>query len=169
MRDRAGRKGLTLGELAGSSVGGGFRLPVYAAIEGSDPDVPYDVTLRVELRDRRYECDELICRRKEDGPPVTTDGIRSVPVGRIIADALGGWVTHATTKDGTTAIGPVAPSHDEAVRVAAAYRLAYACGLPPRAEVARMLDVSPSVAGNRIMAARKAGLLDPTERGKAGG
>lgn len=160
-----------LSAMLGVPVGGGFSLPPAAEITATDmDDVPYDVTFDVELVEGRYECVSLTCTRKEGGEPVTTNGIRAVPIGRIIGLGLERnimkWKPNPHA-EGESVGAPVGHSDDESVRVAAVYRLAYACGLPPTSEVASALGVSQSVAGNRVMRARKAGLLDPTVKGRA--
>lgn len=160
-----------LSALMGVPVGGGFSLPPAAEIPAVDVDfLPFDITMKVELVEGRYECTSLTCTQKEGGEPVTTNGIRAVPIGRIIASGLAGRIMkwkpnpHA---EGESVGAPVGSGDDELVRIAGVYRMAYACGLPPTGAVAEYLEVSQSVAGNRVMKARKAGLLDPTVKGRA--
>lgn len=155
-----------------AAVGGGLFLPIGARIEATDMnELDYDVTLDVELTDGRYECVDLTCSRRPGGPPVTTNGIRSIPIGRLIEQGIAPYVLHSTPNphaEGEWVVSPAGYSDDELVKVAAIYRLAYACGLPPTTAVANALGVTQSVAGNRVMKARrKEGLLDPTTKGKA--
>lgn len=160
-----------IGSLRGVPVGGGYALPPAATITATDVDgVPYDVTLQVELIERRYECVSLTCIRKEGGEPVTTNGIRAVPIARLIGLGLESQIMRYVPNphaEGEVVGAPVGPGADESVRVAAIYRLAFACGLPPTSEVADALGVSQSVAGNRVMKARRARLLDPTVKGRS--
>jgi hypothetical protein len=57
---------------------------------------------------------------------------------------------------------------DELVRVAVVYRIAYGALEAPVQAVAEHLGISVSKAGKKVMAARTAGLLGATTRGKAG-
>lgn len=156
--------------LKGVPVGGGFALPPAADIAATEiNDLIYDVRLKVELVDGRYECSSIDCAQKPGGPPVTTNGIRTIPVGSLIAIGLAGNVMKYEPNPRAAGVvgGPVGPWSDDLVSVAAVYRLAFACGLPPTTEVAKAFQVSQSVAGNRVMKARRAGLLDATSKGKA--
>lgn len=155
----------------GVPVGGGFTLQEQATITATDVDwLPYDVRLDVKLVEGRYVCTEMTCTQKDGGDVITTNGLRAIPLGRVIAAALEDKVMKFHPIPGTKGetIGePVGPWSSGDVKVAAIYRLAYACGLNPTSEVAAALGISKSVASNRVMAARRAGLLDPTERGRA--
>lgn len=148
-------------------IGGGFFLPLGPA-EGSTsetdaPEVPYVVKFVVELERGRYVCTSLECQRREDGPPVTGQGLRDLPVSRLTGLAftyLAQQLRHES--------GLVDEDSDELLRVAAAYRFAYAVGLPPTKHVAAELGIADSTATKKVMRARRAGLLGPTTPGKAG-
>lgn len=159
------------GPIQGVPVGGGISLRAGATIRATDVSwLPYNVALETELVGDRYLCTEVICSQREGGDPVTTNGLRAVPLGRLIAAGLQDTVMKSwpiPNTEGEFMVEPVGTWSDDTVNVAAIYRLAYACGLNPTSEVAAALGVSKSVASNRVMKARRAGLLDPTEKGKA--
>src|SRR5207245_2076856 len=58
---------------------------------------------------------------------------------------------------------------DHLVRVASIYRQAWEAHRPPTKAVAENLHLSHSAAAKWVAKAREAGLLAPTERGRAGG
>jgi len=165
-----GKKGIQAA--IGVPVGGGFSLPPGALLAANDiPWLPYDLELTVVLEDGRYECRELRCVRKAGGEPVSPEGLRTISFRDVLVHALSWAVTWwEPNPDGAGFRGaPVGAWSDELVQVAAVYRFAYACGDQPTRAVAAALDLPYSTAGKRVMAARKAGLLDPTDKGKAGG
>jgi hypothetical protein len=65
---------------------------------------------------------------------------------------------------GKTGRRPLSP--DDLARVAAVYR---AGGTKPTQAVAKAFGITVSAAGKRVARARRAGLLDPTTQGRAGG
>lgn len=155
--------------LVGSPIGDGFRLAQEIAIPGTT-DLPYHVEIDAELEDGRYVVKRLCASRREGGPPVTTDGLRAIPVARILAHGAAGTLVKVTSNPQGTEFeaSPVGPWDDELTQVAAVYRLAYACGLPPTKAVAESFEIPPSTAAKRVMKARKEGLLGETTPGQAG-
>ena len=158
-----------LRELIGSPIGDGFRLAQEITISGT-LDLPYDVAVDAELEDGRYVVKRLCATRKEGGPPVTTDGLRAVPVARILAHGAAGTLVKVTPNTAGTEFtaAPVGPWDDELTQVAGVYRLAYACGLPPTKAVAESFEIPASTAAKKVMKARKAGVLGETTPGQAG-
>lgn len=148
-------------------IGGGFLLPGEATVTVDDPEVPYLVKIGVVLEGGRYLCKSIEClRRTKDvphGPPVTGKGLRQLPLQRLMAKALTVMAEQLTHQSEF-----ITEESDELLRVAAAYRFAYAIGLPPTKHVAEELGIPTSTATKKVMQARKAGLLGPTTPGKAG-
>lgn len=123
----------------------------------------YDVELVAQAEVDRYVCVDLRAQRVAGGAPVTIDGLCSIPVATIIATGLGPWIMGPDGPDAEP-IGDVDPV---LWRIATLYRRAFAVGLPVATAIGKVLDVSPSVAANRVMSARAAGLLEPTVKGRA--
>jgi hypothetical protein len=155
------------------AIGGGAALHRSATITVTDEaDVPYDLTLDVELDedDGRYVVTRLVAQQRPGGPGVDGDGLRQVPIGRMLAAAM--W---RTTVPGSAAanLGGLRASAkggtDDLAAVAATYRIAHACGVSPTRAVADHYRIPQSTAAKRVMRARELGLLEPTTRGKAGG
>lgn len=134
----------------------------------------FDLVASVVFTSGRYECDELCVRRRPNGPQVTGEAIRGIPVAGIIRDAVARMLLQVSADaDGTaTASSPLhldIPSGlaaggptDEALRlVAKVYRVAQALGQPPTQSVQRDLELPRSTAGRWISLARKRGLLEP--------
>lgn len=119
---------------------------------------------------------------RADGGAVTGTAIRSLPLGELLHDerrwivkeAQGmvaistrrpppSWNEHLPKAAGFVATGPHrGRGHSEAEleQVAAVYRAAFAVGDSVQRAVAEALMIAPSTATKRIMAARKAGLLE---------
>jgi hypothetical protein len=141
---------------------------------------PFDVALDAELVDGRYECTRLEVSEREDGPPITSNALRTLPVGRLMREAaqisarvrVGASTRRATTGGATLRDGVLrrrpADEDEELLTVALAYRLAHACGEPPTNAVAEQLGIARSTATKKVMAARAAGYLGKTTAGKAG-
>ncbi len=130
--------------------------------------MPYQVNFYVELEDGRYVCRSIECLQRMDwdppGPPVTSATMRELPIGRLMADALAAQVGQLRHESEV-----IDETSDELLRVAAAYRSAYAIGLPPTKHVAEKLGIPGSTATKKVMRAREVGLLGRTTPGKAGG
>lgn len=146
----------------------------------SDLDLPYDVDLWAEYSEEqaRYVCGELICRGRQDGPPVTNDGLRALPMASMLRVGVEGSVTvfgspdDAGERDGEFIFWNLRADDIDPLRryrqVAAVYRVAHACGQSPTKGVAEAFGVPSSTAGKWVMRSRKEGLLSKTTPGKAG-
>ena len=134
-----------------------------------------------------FVVDRLTIRRREDGPPVTTEGLRQIPVAAFLHIALEGRLMRVgpTVREGNkstwelTWAGPIALSEraqagggpgDEDLRaVADVYHLAYVTGAAPTKTVMERLGLPRSTASRWIRMARERGLLGPATPRKAGG
>src|SRR5207245_7522771 len=54
---------------------------------GRADTLPYDVELMVGVENGRFVVESLIARRRDGGPPVTSDGLRDVPVASLLRQA----------------------------------------------------------------------------------
>ena len=141
-----------------------------------DPGVPFVVSIETAVRGGRLACTSLTLDAIADGPPVTTEALRDVPLAGIIRQALRGLVyvrvpgqpkkyelfapEADVAKDGPT---------DEALRAAATiYRIAYALNDRPTKAVASALDLTHPTAARWVARARERGFLGPTTKGHAG-
>jgi hypothetical protein len=133
-----------------------------------------------------FVCDRLTIRRRDDGPPVTTEGIRHIPVTAFLRFAVECNLLRVgpTERDGHTSswkltpIGPIAlseraragggPSDADLQAVADVYQLAYITGGAPAKTVMERLGLPRSTAGRWIKMARERGLLGPAMPRKAG-
>lgn len=62
-----------------------FALPAEAtAVTGDGTDLPYFVTIDIANEAGVPECTRLVIERRPGGPPVTTDGMRRIPVGKLV-------------------------------------------------------------------------------------
>jgi hypothetical protein len=134
-----------------------------------------------------FVCNRLTVKRREDGPPVTTEGIREVAVNAFVRLAVEANLLRVgpTVRDGNkstwelTWAGPIAlseraqagggPSDGDLRAVADVYQLAYVTGGAPTKTVMQRLGLPRSTAGRWIRMARARGLLGPAMPGKAGG
>jgi hypothetical protein len=134
-----------------------------------------------------FVIDRLTIRRREDGPPVTTEGIRQIPVAAFLRLAVEGHRMRVGPReyDGHTSsweltwAGPIAlseraragggPSDEDLRAVADVYQLAYVTGGAPTKTVMERLGLPRSTASRWIALARKQGLLGPATPRKAGG
>jgi hypothetical protein len=151
----------------------------------AEEGLPYRLELRVVHEDGRFVVDQLTVRRREGGPPVTTEGLREVPIAALLRLAVESNVMHVgpTTRDGDKstwdltwasplserAKGGGGPSDEDLQTVAALYQVAYATGQAPTRLVMNRLELPRSTASRWIALARKRGLLGPATPGRAGG
>jgi hypothetical protein len=151
-------------------LGGGFVVvsPVTLIVE-DEPDVPYDLRIKVVVDDGRFVVNELTASRKPGGGPVTTEQLRLVSVAKLVGRAMAAELDQVTQLSPTAvAIRGAGDQGDELSRIAALYRQALVCGLHPVQHVAERLEMPKSTAAKRVIAAREAGLLGATTPGKAG-
>lgn len=130
----------------------------------------YDLFLILALVDGSYRCRELRVIQREEGPEVSRETLRSVPVATFMRASR----QVAAYPVDLRAMGQrysVRQNREVIQWVAAVYRLAYATGNPPKQEVAERFGISPATAGRWIARARhpEYGFLEPaTEPGRAG-
>jgi hypothetical protein len=153
------------------------RSPIHAVqldVEG------FDLAARIEPQHGRLVITQLTIEQRPDGPPVTTDQIRSLPLtalaqaaSRLVETAEFPTMENTESPDFTpdhiarlVAEGPV----EETLNVAAwIYRRALIMGEPPARAVQRTFDITRSRADRWISMARQRGLIGPPEGpGRAG-
>jgi hypothetical protein len=163
---------------------GGWSPFTWPAEEG----LPYRLELRVVHEDGRFVVDQLTVKRREGGPPVTSERLREVPIAALLRLAVESNVVRVSreaTRDGDTsswelrwasplalserAKGGGGPSDEDLRTVAALYQVAYATGQAPTRLVMNRLELPRSTAGRWIRMARDRGLLGPATPRKAGG
>ena len=153
----------------------------------AEEGLPYRLELRVVHEDGRFVVDQLTVKRREDGPPVTTEHLREVPIAALLRLAVESNIMRVgpTTREGNrsswelTWASPLAlserakggggPSDEDLRTVAALYQVAYATGQAPTRLVMNRLELPRSTASRWIALARERGLLGPATPGKAGG
>lgn len=156
-------------------LGGGFAVMWASPLEVDDPDLDVVIELELEVEDERLVVSALRARRRPGGPPVTVDALKSLPVVRLIARELGGgavlsWLVQIDDQgDGHYRVAPAnLEALPEAERAAIIYRAAYFLGMAPTTAVAEGLGISRDMAAKRVQAARLAGFLEPTTKGRKG-
>ena len=135
------------------------------------------IELEVDVDDGRLVIKRFCAERQTEGGAITMDSLKSLPLVSMAAMAaqagiLSGIVRVQTTSPGNYQVDPVTAEEVEALpeleRVALFYRAALFCGEAPTTWVAEALKVSRDVAAKRVQAARRAGLLEPTTKGRKG-
>jgi hypothetical protein len=159
-----------------------------------DSELPYDVTLIVWTHDGRLAAQDIKVTQRSGGPPVTTDGLRSVTVdayldavrahllsvGKLLLMAPveglpGAFEPPRSDQEAhfDRAQRPRRPMDETLPKVAAVYREALRSSdamvaMAPTEEVGRRLGYSRGHASRLVTAARKEGLLDSARPGRAG-
>jgi hypothetical protein len=140
----------------------------------SSDELPVDVHVVLTADDGRLAIEELTIRRRDDGA-VSIDVLKSLPLAAIVATAaqagFGGLRRVRATAKGVRIVPLSAKDFDalsELEQVALCYRAAHFLWLAPTTTVAEQLGLSRDVAAKRVQAARLAGLLEPTTKGKKG-
>jgi hypothetical protein len=151
--------------------------------ESAAENPPLDVEIDVVPEDGRLVAQEVRIRRQPDGPPVTGEAIRSVPVAaltqwaakevlRIVGIADNGEISAVPAGVPEEQVQYVRDHGltDKTVEIVAhTYRLALLMGNTPTKMVEEWLELPRSTAGRWIATARERGLLGKSEgRGKAG-
>lgn len=157
-------------------LGSGFAVLWEPTVRVDDPALDVVVELELEVEGGRLVVSRLEVERRPDGPPVTVDVLKSLPLVGLTAHAaagglLRGLVRVRRTKGGTQVTAADVEDLDElpeAERAAVVYRAALFFGMAPTASVAEVLGVSRDMAAKRVQAARLAGLLEPTRKGQKG-
>jgi Family of unknown function (DUF6214) len=148
---------------------------------------PYSLDLHVVYDGGRFVVDQLTVTRRPGGPPITTEGLREIPIAAMVRTGIENGLMRVGPReyDGRTSswkltkAEPIAlseraqagggPSDDDLRAVADVYHIAYAVGEPPTKTVMERLGLSRSTASRWIALARKRGLLGPATPRKAGG
>jgi hypothetical protein len=141
-----------------------------------DPSIPYDATLTIELQESRYVCTSMTLRQRQGGPPVTSQGLRAIPVASLIRPIVQGkvWLLHEespspgviTREPGTATDLPSAKRRrrrpgEDVDAAAEVYAVAAITGQPPTKAVADELDIPLGTARRLVAQARASGYLLP--------
>ena len=137
------------------------------------PELPVVLKLKVDVEDGRLVVMELTVTRRPDGPPVSVNVLRSIPVASLTALAVAESVGKSNSGPSWSTVTDADALGDlthlpELERVAVVYRWGYFIGENPTQWVAKKLEMSYAVAAKRVQAARLAGFLDPTSKGRKG-
>lgn len=152
-----------------------------------DRSTVYDVELEIvalpmsDERAGRFACREVVVRQRQGGPMVTSEGLRSVPIGRLVHGVAVGNVERVGQSASLDALGELnpqrlarlreaGPTQETLATVARIYRWGLVIGDAPGVMVEENFDVSRRTAGRWIALARERGHLGPLEGpGRAGG
>jgi hypothetical protein len=133
-----------------------------------------------------FVCDRLTIHRREDGPPVTTEGLRQIAINAFVRVAVESHRMRVGPReyDGQTSswkltwAGPIAlseraragggPSEEDLRAVADVYQLAHVTGAAPTKTVMHRLGLPRSTASRWIRMARERDFLPPATPRKAG-
>jgi hypothetical protein len=139
----------------------------------------YDVDLEAVFEAGRFVVDRLTVKRRDDGPPVTTEGLRELGVASLLHVAVESNVMrpdgHKVTDwpwlllPSQRARAGGGPAEEDLRNVATLYQVAYATGNRPTKTVMDRFGLPRSTASRWIALARKRGLLGPATPRKAGG
>ena len=143
----------------------------------------HDVEVLVVVDDGRLSAREVVVRQVDDGPPVTSEALRLVPVATLVQWA-GRHLRHVrSVREGQVVLdaGPADETEfarakqqgmtDETLQlVARTYRVAVLMGRPPVRVIEEWFELPRSTAGRWVTAARKRGYLEPAAGpGRIGG
>jgi hypothetical protein len=161
--------------------GRGFALPAKFSLAFNVKHIPYHVTLDIVLRDERFEVESLVAERKKNGPPVTSEGIRKIPVQELLRTAATKNVCRIKKNPkapdsvvitpfpihGLERFAAEGPTDEALEHVALIYRLAYAVREQPTKAVELAFGLARSTAERWVNSARDLGLIetpDPRRR-----
>jgi hypothetical protein len=142
----------------------------------SDDRFPYVVDVKLVLDNGQYVIDAVSIRRKPDGPPITTDGIRAVAWAELAREAvsaelggLGRVLVRSELESGHYVLRPLGspppgvaergPTDEAILWAARLYVVAYLHGRTPLRDVAEKLGVSRATAARWVRMARDRGLI----------
>lgn len=159
----------------------GLAMPAVTTVEQTVNG--YEVEVEVVVEAGRLVAQEVRVRRTPNGPPVTSEAIRAVPVAALTKSAAAHVVEMEEQQDGVVLSprGHLYPKYAARLRengptsetlewVTYLYRVGLLMGEPPTKLVGTAIGIPRSTAGRWVAAARKQGLLGPSEgSGKAGG
>ncbi len=162
----------------------GIAFPAEVTVTAEDCQ-GYDVVIVVVPAAGRLVARSVEVRQRDDGPPVTGEAIRAVPVAGLVRQASGHVLSVDSThpdgqahqlsrrtidKAGVERLRQAGPTDETLDWVAYIYRLALMLGTPPTGTVERDLELPRSTAGRWVAMARERGFLGQSEGpGKAGG
>jgi len=164
-----------------AAIGLGYVVPqrfttTFMPSAGEQP--PYAGSFTAVLLHGRFECVRLELEHQPDGPPIDTEGLRTIPVRHLIRAAIEGNVFgERQARNPDRPLVPLSwrppdvsdgPTDDNLKVVMVAYRLAYASGVPPLKHVEESLGLPRSTAGRWVKLARERGFLGAAEKGRAG-
>ena len=147
---------------------------------GDESEPPYRIELNVVIDDGRFTVEQMTCTQHGNGPPVTSEGLRAIPVARLLAfAAFRNVFVVKNAPDGSSAVTPFdgadlaegakrGPTDDVLRKVAVVYQVQYACGLAPTKGVEDSFKLARSTAGRWIAMARERGLLPPAAADASG-
>ncbi len=164
----------------------GLAMPAAVTVQAEDVR-GYDVDVDVVVSDGRLVAREVRVRQRDDGPPVTGEAIRGVPLAGLVRQAAQHALEYEQSGEGDavlTRLSPVTwitpetaerlreagPTTESLRTVATLYRIALLTGQPPTTTVEKSLGLPRSTTGRWVALARERGFLDVAEGpGKAGG
>ncbi len=167
------------------TVAPGLVMPAAVTVKAEDVR-GYDVDVDVVVAEGRLVAREVRVRQRDDGPPVTGEAIRGVPLAGLVRQAAQhaleyeqsgegddtltrfspAWITPATAER----LREIGPTMESLRTVATLYRIALMTGQPPTTTVEKSLGLPRSTTGRWVALARERGFLDVAEGpGKAGG
>jgi hypothetical protein len=165
------------------SLGPGLAAPTAFKYRVERTDL-YNLEADIVFEEGRFVIDRLTIQRREDGPLITTEGLRQIAVAALLHVAVEGNVMHAspTGEAGDKVLtwpwllmlseraqAGGGPSEEDLFAVATVYQVAYATGAPPTRTVMQRFGLPRSTASRWIALARERGLLGPATPRKAGG
>lgn len=148
-----------------------------------DPEVPYVVELTVAFDGDRVTCEELTCRRRCNGIPITSEGMTRIRAAELLyavaSETVREQSSFIVTGQGTAQVshelelpappeGRSGPMVEHLRTVGIIYTIAHACGGSPRRAVMEALSLTRTTANRWIRLAREQGQLsagDPAREG----
>jgi hypothetical protein len=159
--------------------------------EVNDPEISYDLVMQIAMVHGKPVCTSLTAGRREGGPPVTRQGLNSLPVNRLVRQAVSvgmtrkagegpgfrAWDWPAPPGAAESALRELARSggrpadgstQDRMHEAVTMYRDLLGLDPRPTTTIARELQISVSYASQLLTRARKQGLLGAAIPGRAG-
>jgi len=134
-----------------------------------------EVVAAYDAGDGRFVCDQLTIRRRQGGPPVTSEALREVAVAELVRLAIYEQVVKALPQAQTPvtlserARAGGGPGDQDLRAVVNTYVFAHLAGRPPVKAVMERLGLPRSTANRWVALARERGLLGPATPRKAEG
>jgi hypothetical protein len=138
-------------------------------------DIGVDYVAVLVVEGRRYVVQELRILRRDDGPPITSELIRGIPVAMLIRGAVSNLAELridpdvdyelrvpeqvVITPDDRVRLVEAGPTDETLLWVARIYVMAELAGDPPAKSVKETLDIPTSTAGYWIRRAKDRGIL----------